>query len=86
MLFGERDIQAVVCGRCLQLEIEAAAEALAQRQSPGFVDPRSKRCVDNQLHASTFIEEAFGNDGALRGNITENGAAFKDVLNGLGRA
>src|SRR5208337_5678977 len=56
MLLGQRDVQSVVGGRCLQFEIEAAAEALAQRQSPGFVDAAAKGRVDDQLHPSALIE------------------------------
>ena len=62
MLLGQRDVQAVVGGRGLQFEIEAAAEALAQRQSPGFVDAPAERRVDDQLHAAAFVEEALGDD------------------------
>ena len=46
VLFGERDVDAVVGGRGLELEVEAAAEALAQGQSPGAVDARSEGCME----------------------------------------
>src|SRR5437667_6474151 len=83
VLLGQRNVQAVVGGRGLELKIETAAETLAQGQSPGFVDARAKRGVDDQLHAAAFVEETLGNDGALGGNIAQHGAAFEDVLNGL---
>ena len=68
MLLGQRDVQAVVGGGGLQLEIEGAAEALAQRQSPGFVDAAAKGRVDDELHAAAFVEKALGDDGLLRRN------------------
>src|SRR5579864_8197841 len=83
VLFSECDVQAIVGGCGLQFEIEAAAETLAQSQSPGFVDPRSKRSVDHKLHSATFVEESLGDDRGLRGDIAQPRAAFKDVLNGL---
>ena len=51
---------AVVGGRRLQLEVEAAAEALAQRQAPGAVDAPAERRVDDELHAARLVEEALG--------------------------
>src|SRR5579872_2399628 len=83
MLLSQGDIEAVVgcCG--LKLEVEAAAEALAQRQSPGFVDAGAERCMDNKLHPTAFVEEALGDNCALRGNSSKNGSAFKNVLNRL---
>ena len=86
MLLGEGDVESVVGCSSLQFEIEAAAETLAQRQTPGFVDARAKRRMNDQLHAAAFIEEALGNDCALRGNGPENSPAFENVLNGLRRA
>ena len=84
VLLGKRYVQTIVGCRSLELKIEAAAETLAQGQSPGFIDARAERRMDDQLHASAFIEKAFGNDGALGWDIAENGAALKNVLNGLG--
>ena len=51
---------AVVRGGGLQLEIEGAAEALAQRQAPGAVDARAEGRVEDELHAAGFVEEALG--------------------------
>ena len=83
MLLGERDVQAVVGGRRLQFEIEAAAKALAQRQSPGLVDASAKGRVDDQLHPAALVEKSFGDDRRLRGHIAQHRAAFEDVLNQL---
>src|SRR5258706_13870034 len=83
MLFAERDIQAVVGGRSLQLEIEGTAEALAQGEAPSFVDARAERSMDHELHAAAFVEEALGDDGRLRGNCSQRRAAGHDVFHGL---
>src|ERR1700676_5077195 len=83
MLLGQRDVQAVVGGCRLQFEIEAAAEALAQRQSPGLVDPAAKWRMDNQLHPAALVKEPLGDDRRLRGHITQHDTPFEDVLNQL---
>ena len=63
VLLGERDVDAVVgCGG-LQFEVERAAEALAEREAPGFVDAAAEGGVDDELHAAAFVEEALGDDG-----------------------
>ena len=46
VLLGQGDVQAIFGGRGLQFEIKRAAEALAQRESPGLVDPRTQRSMD----------------------------------------
>src|SRR5438132_8471510 len=83
VLLGERDVQAIVGCGSLQFKIEAAAKALAESQSPGLVDARTERSVDDQLHATSFIKEAFGNDGLLCGNGTEHGASLQYVFDCL---
>ena len=83
VLLAQGDIQAVVGGRGLQLKIERAAEALAQRQPPGLVDARAERRVDDQLHAAAFVEEALGDDQVLRGHRAQHGAARQRVIDGL---
>ena len=64
MLRTERQVDAVVGRRRLQLEIERPAEALAQRQPPGTVDTAAERRVDHQLHATRLVEETLGDDAA----------------------
>ena len=59
---GERQHDRVLGGRRLQLEVERAAEALAQRQAPGAVDAAAERRVDDELHAAGFVEEALEHD------------------------
>ena len=79
VLLGKGDVDAVVGGSGLQLEVEASAEALTQGETPGFVDTTAKRSMKNELHATTIIEEAFGDDGGLGGDGSEGGAAGDDV-------
>ncbi len=83
VLLGERNVDAVVGGGGLQLEIERAAEALAQRQSPGPIDARSERRVDHQLHPAAFIEEALGDHGLLRRQGVERRRARQHISDGL---
>src|SRR5260370_1581556 len=83
MLLGQGDVKAVVGGGGLQFEIEAAEEALAQRQPPSLVDPPAKRRMDNQLHPAAFVKEPFGDDRRLRGHIAQHDTPFEDVLNQL---
>ena len=68
MLFGEGDIDAVVGRRGLQLEVEGAAETLANRQSPGAIDARAKWRMEDELHSTGLIEESLGDDGVLGRN------------------
>ena len=85
VLLGERDVQAIVGGGGLQFEIEAAAEALAQRQSPSLVDPSAKGRVDDQLHPAAFIKKTFGNDRRLRGHVAQHGASFERCTGSIAR-
>ena len=52
VLGAEREDDAVVVGRRLQLKIEGAAKALAECQAPGPVDPRAEGRMDHELHAA----------------------------------
>src|SRR6266404_3064834 len=83
VLLGERDVQTVVSGRSLQFEIKPAAEALSQSEAPCLVDAASERGMDHKLHPATLVEEALRDDRCLRRHITQNSAAFKDVLDQL---
>src|SRR5258708_29551830 len=84
VLLAERNIQAIVGRSRLQLEIEGAAETLAKRQSPSFVDASAEGSMDDQLHATAFVEEALGDYGSLRGNCAEDraprGGIFDDLF------
>ena len=58
----QRQHDGVLGRRRLQLEVELAAEALAQRQPPGAVDAAAEGRMDDQLHAAGFVEEALEHD------------------------
>ena len=83
MLFDERDTNAVVGGRRLQLAVEADAETLAQRQAPGAIDSPAPRRMENQLHAAGLVEKTFGDDLILRWHSAEDGDGIGDVVDDL---
>ena len=81
-------ISAVLGRRGLQLEVELAAEPLAQRERPRAVDAAAERRVQHELHAAGFVEEALEDERVLRRQRAEHGAARRgidDLLRGLGR-
>ena len=69
---AETENDRVLGHRRLQLEVELAAEALAQAQSPGAVDAAAERAVHDQLHAAGFVEEALQDNGVLGGQLPEH--------------
>ncbi len=83
VLLGQCDVQAIVGGRGLQFEIEAAAEALAQSQAPGLVDASAEGSVNHQLHAAAFVKETLGDDGVLRRHVSQHCPPLQDVFNRL---
>ena len=78
---AERQEDALLRRRRLQLEIEALAELLAQSEAPGAVDAAAERRVQHQLHAARFVEEALEHQ-RLRGR---NGAECALALAEIGR-
>src|SRR5437016_757826 len=83
MLFAQRDVQSVVGGGSLQLEIKRAAEPLAQRETPCLVNSPSEWRVDHELHATAFIEEALGYNRGLRGDGAQNRTTSHHVFDRL---
>jgi hypothetical protein len=63
----------IFIGTGLQFEIERPAKPFAERQTPSTIDPRAPGSVDDQLHASRFIEEALEQDAMERGHETDCG-------------
>ena len=53
----ERQHDRVVARRGLQLEVEGAAELLAQREAERAVDPTTVRRVQHELHPARVVEE-----------------------------
>ena len=80
VLRPQRQHDAVVGGRRLQLEVERPAEALAQRHAPRAVDAAAERRVDDQLHAARLVEEALGDDARLRRHAAQRRRAGDDVV------
>ena len=85
VLRAEREDDRLFVGRRLQLEAEAAAEALAQREPPGAVDAPAERGVQDELHAAALVEEALEDDALLRRHGAEHAPAVGDVLGDLHR-
>ena len=83
VLLGEGDVDAIVGGGGLQLEVEAAAEALAEGEAPGLVDAASEGGVEDELHAAAVVEEALGDEGGFGGDGSEGGSASDDVVDEL---
>src|SRR5262249_42510881 len=71
--------------RRLQLEVEGAAEALAQAQAPGAVDAAAEGRMDDELHAAGLVEEALEHQRLLRRQCAERGARGGEVLDELRR-
>ena len=83
VLLGQSNVQSIVGGCGLQFKVEAPAEALTERQSPGFVDTATKWSVDDQLHSAAFIEKALRDNCFLSGHGTQDRTALQDVLDDL---
>ena len=83
MLVAEREDEAVVRGRGLQFEVERPAETLAQGETPGAVDARAERRMNDKLHAAAFIEKSFGDNDVLAGNDAQGALTGVDVFDGL---
>ena len=62
---GQREDDVVLGRGGLQLEVERAAEALAQRQPPRPVDAAAVGRMDDQLHAADLVEEALEDERVL---------------------
>ena len=84
MCGGQREDNIVLGRRRLQLEIEFAAKALAQRQSPGAVDAAAVGRMDDELHAADLVEEALEHDRVLRRQAAQRrmgrGKIFEQLL------
>ena len=80
---GEREDDIVLGRRRLQLEVELAAEALAQRQAPGAVDAAAVGRMDDELHAADLVEEALEHDRVLRRQAAERRVRRGEILDQL---
>ena len=80
---AQRQHQGVFVGRRLQLEVEVAAEALAQRQPPGAVETTAARGVNHDVHVAGLIEEAFDYRRGVGGHRAEGVHAGVQVVHHL---
>ena len=80
---GEREHDVVFGRRGLELEVELAAEALAQRKTPGAVDATAVRRMDDELHATDRIEEALEHDGIEGRQTAERRVAGGEIIDEL---
>src|SRR6266542_3503046 len=83
MLCTERNYNRVVCGRCLQFEIERAAKTFSQREAPGAIDPIAEWRVKNKLHPARFIEEALHHQSLLRRNCAKRPISISEIVSQL---
>src|SRR3990172_3030829 len=83
VLQAEREHDGIFVGGGLQLEVEAAAEALAQREPPGAVDAPSEGRVNDQLHSPGGVKEALQHQILLCRNDAEHSARCREILHQL---
>ena len=76
----ERQHDRVVGGRRLQLEVERAAELLAQRDPERPVDAPAVRRVDHELHAARLVEEALEHEVLQGGHHAQHRAPDREVV------
>src|ERR1700761_4656439 len=69
--------------RSLQLEVEGAAKALAQRQSPSAIDAAAERRMNNELHAAGFVEKTLEPPSIQRRQRAERRPTRAEVLHDL---
>ena len=80
---AERKHDRVLGRRRLQLEVELAAEALAQRQAPGPVETAAEPGVDDELHPAAFVEEPLEHHCVAVGQGAEGGVRGTEVVDDL---
>ena len=83
MLAAEREDDALLRRRRLQLEVEALAEFLAQREAPRAVDAAAEGRVQHELHAARLVEEALERDAIHSRHDAEAALRFREVLGDL---
>ncbi len=80
---GQRKDDRVLGRRGLQLEVEGATEAFAQRQPPGPVDPAAERRMNDQLVATGLVEEALHDQPLLRWQRAQRRTGASEVFDDL---
>ena len=80
---GERQHDVVFGRRRLKLEIELAAEALAEREPPGAVDAAAIGRMDHELHAARLVEEALEDERLARRQSAERAVGRAEIIDDL---
>ncbi len=83
VLRAEREEDGLVGRRSLQLEIELATEALAEREAPCAIHPAAERGVDDELHPARLVEESLGDDRLLSRESAEHALGLGEVVHEL---
>jgi hypothetical protein len=78
---GEHD--RVVVGGRLELEVEAATDALAHREPEGAVHATTEGCVYDDLHAAGLVEEALDHEDVAAGHGAQCRARRVEVADDL---
>src|SRR3989304_4354013 len=84
VLQTEREDDGIFISGRRQLEVEAAAKPLPQRQPPGAVDAPSEGRVNDQLHSPGGVKEALQNQILLCRNDAEHSARSREIFHQLG--
>lgn len=79
-----QDDRVVGRGR-LQFEVEAAAEALTQREPPRAVDAAAERRMNHQLRAARLVEETLHHERVLGRQRAQRRARAREVIDDLAR-
>src|SRR5580698_2633292 len=73
----------VLSRRSLQLEVERAAKALAQRQSPSAIYAAAESRMNDELHAAGLVEETLEHHSIQRRQRAERRPTRAEVLHDL---
>src|SRR5262249_56465906 len=79
----EREDDVVLGGGSLQLDIELAAKALAQRQTPSAVEAAAEGRMDDELHAADLVEETLEHDRVLRRQAGQRRVGRSEIVEQL---
>ena len=80
---SKREHDGVFRRRGLQLEVELLAEALAQRETPGAIDPASEWRVQDELHSARLVEEPLEHEGLPARHHAQRGVRGRKILDDL---
>ena len=79
----ERQNDIVLSRRRLELEIELAAEALAESEPPGAIYAAAIGRVDYKLHAPRLVEEALENERLVRRQRAKRTISRPEIVDDL---